>query len=158
MCFWWSVVCQIRTQSLFYLLVREVGAVVPVVVVDDDDSIVVEEYPIDEVVHEIFPCTFVRFVKMKELLEPKLYLFFGEFLRILELFLGDSFLDEFLVFFEFLKFGLRGLRYNPSLDSREEVVYISAYLGELLLEENEFGKVSLFFLQGENLGCNIVNY
>ena len=36
--------CQIRTQSLFYLLVREVGAVVPVVVVDDDNSIVVEEY------------------------------------------------------------------------------------------------------------------
>lgn len=95
---------------------------------------------------------------MKELLEPKLYLFFGEFLRILKLLLGDSFLDEFLVFFEFLKFGLRGLRYNPSLDSREEVVYISAYLGELFLEENEFGKVSLFFLQGENLGCNIVNY
>ena len=92
-------------------------------VVDDDDSIVVEEYPIDEVVYEIFSCTFVRFVEVKELLEPKLYLFFSKFLRILELLLDDSFLDEFLVFFKFLKFGLRGLRYNPSLDSREEVVY-----------------------------------
>lgn len=71
---WWSVVCQIRTQSL-NILVGEVCVRISVVVVNYNDLVVVEDNLPYEVIHEVFSRSFVCLVEMEELLEPKLDMF-----------------------------------------------------------------------------------
>ena len=62
--------CQIRTESLFYLVDSEFRPVVSVVVVNDNNLVVVENNLIYKVGYKVLTSAFVLDVEGGELLEP----------------------------------------------------------------------------------------
>ena len=146
--------CQIRTESLFYLVNSEFRSVVSVVVVNDNNLVVVEDNLIYKVGYKVLTSAFVLDVEGGELLEPKLY----TLSRVRVVFRLDNLLFEnLLLLFEFLEFLVGGVRDDSFFDSGQEVLYIRLDLVEFLAKECEFGGVSLLVLNLQELVYNAVD-
>ena len=149
--FWRRELCQIRTESLFYLVDSEFRSVVSVVVVNDNNLVVVEDNLIYKVGYKVLTSAFVLDVEGGELLEPKLYTLSRE-VGVRVVFRLDDFLfEDFLLLFEFLEFLLGGVRDDSFFDSGQEVLYIRLNLAEFLAKKCEFGGVSLLVLNLQEL-------
>lgn len=149
--FWRRELCQIRTESLFYLVDSEFRSVVSVVVVNDNNLVVVEDNLIYKVGYKVLTSAFVLDVEGGELLEPKLYTLSREVGVRVVFRLNNLLFENLLLLFEFLEFLLGGVRDDSFFDSGQEVLYIRLNLAEFLAKKCEFGGVSLLVLNLQKL-------